>query len=70
VDDRAGGSGAAAANKSESRPGMDAITLLKVHEKEHEKFKEARDLTDESEIERMGAQLAQAKEHLLSDAAV
>lgn len=48
---------------------MDAITLQKVHEKEHEKFK-ARDLMDESEIKRMGAQLAQAKERLLSGAAV
>ena len=37
-----------------------------VHEEEHEMFKEARDLMDESELEQLGAKLAQAKEQLLS----
>ncbi len=37
-----------------------------VHEEEHEMFKEARDLMDESELEQLGVKLAQAKEQLLS----
>jgi hemerythrin superfamily protein len=41
-----------------------------VHEEEHEMFKEARELMDESELEQLGATLAQAKEQLLSCATV
>ncbi len=41
-----------------------------VHEEEHEMFKEAKDLMSESELEQLGAQLAQAKEQMLSRAAV
>lgn len=41
-----------------------------VHEEEHEMFKEAKDLMDESELAQLGAKLAQAKEQLLSSADV
>jgi hypothetical protein len=41
-----------------------------VHEEEHEMFKEAQDLMDESELEQLGVKLAQAKEQLLSSAVV
>lgn len=41
-----------------------------VHEEEHEMFKEANDLMDESELEQLGVKLAQAKEQLLSSAVV
>ncbi len=40
-----------------------------VHEEEHEMFKEAKDLMDESELEQLGTKLAQAKEQLLSSTA-
>ncbi len=39
-----------------------------VHEEEHKMFKEAEDLMSESELEQLGAKLAQAKEQLLSSA--
>lgn len=41
-----------------------------VHEEEHEMFKEAKDLMDESELEQLGATLTKAKEQLLSSATV
>jgi hypothetical protein len=37
-----------------------------VREEENKMFKEAKDLMDESELEQLGARLAQAKEQLLS----
>lgn len=41
-----------------------------VHEEEHEMFKEAKELMGESELDQLGATLAQAKEQLLSGATV
>lgn len=38
-----------------------------VHEEEHELFKEAQNLMNESELEQLGIKMAQAKEQLLSD---
>ncbi len=39
-----------------------------VHEEEHEMFKEARSLMDETELEELGKELARAKEQLMSGA--
>jgi len=39
-----------------------------VHEEEHEMFKEARSLMDESELTELGAELARAKEQFMSEA--
>ncbi|HET9393629.1 MAG TPA: hemerythrin domain-containing protein [Candidatus Rubrimentiphilum sp.] len=39
-----------------------------VHEEEHEMFKEASELMDESELEELGGRLAQMKEELLNAA--
>lgn len=39
-----------------------------VHEEEHEMFKEARSLMDESELKELGLELEQAKEQLMSEA--